>query len=193
LLFAALLYAAIQLACVRALPDLARHEAPLVAAASALGGGAAGSLVALGTNLSALGTAFGMIVVTPRYLAALGTRASLGEWLGRRDAQGVPRSALALVAVLVALLATVQALGSLFALSSAAVLLQYVMAIASLLWLSLAQGRVPRLFAVPAVLGLGASILLVNAVEAAELWILAGALLLGALVAFGRARAERLP
>jgi hypothetical protein len=91
---------------------------------------------------------------------------------------------------LVALLASVQALGSLFALSSAAVLAQYAMAIASLLRLS-AQGKAPRLALLPACLGLLAISLLLKAVEPSELWILGGALLLGAALALGRARARR--
>jgi amino acid transporter len=190
LLFAACLYVAIQLSCVRALPDLALHEAPLIGAAQALGGWAAGQTVAIGTNLSALGTAFGMVVVTPRYLAALGNDAGLGAWLGRCDGRGVPRLALGLTALLVVVLASVQALGSLFALSSAAVLAQYAMAIASLLRLA-AQGKAPRLAALPACLGLLTIGLLVKAVETAELWILGGALLLGALLALGRAQVRR--
>jgi amino acid transporter len=192
LLFAAGLYVAIQLSCVRALPDLVHHDAPLTDAARALGGQAAAEVVALGTNLSALGTAFGFVVVTPRYLAALGNDAGLGAWLGRHDGRGVPRLALALTAVLVALLASVQALGSLFALSSAAVLAQYAMAIASLLRLAI-QGKAPRSAALPACLGLLAIALLVQAVEVAELWILGGALGLGALLGLGRARARRVP
>jgi hypothetical protein len=86
----------------------------------------------------------------------------------------------------------VQALGSLFALSSAAVLVQYAMAIASLLRLA-AQGKAPRSAALPACLGLLAIALLVRAVEVAELWILGGALGLGALLALGRAQARRVP
>lgn len=190
LTFAAALYVAIHLGCVRALPDLARHDAPLPAAANALGGALPGQVVTWGANLSALGTAFGMIVVTPRYVAVLGNEAGLGSWLGQSDARGVPRVALGLTALLVALLASVQALGSLFALSSAAVLAQYTVAIASLLRLA-AQGEVSRLAMVPACLGLVAISMLVKAVERAELWILGGALLLGAVLALGRARARR--
>jgi APA family basic amino acid/polyamine antiporter len=192
LLFAAGLYVALQLSCVRALPDLALHDAPLTGAARALGGSAAGDVVAFGTNLSAIGTAFGMVVVTPRYLAALGNDAGLGAWLGRYDDRGVPRLALLLTAALVAVLASVQALGSLFALSSAAVLVQYAMAIASLSRL-VAQGKAPRSAALPACLGLLAIALLVEAVEVAELWILGGVLGLGALLALGRAQARRTP
>lgn len=192
LLFAAALYVAIQLGCARALPDLALHDAPLSAAARALGGVTSGEIVAIGTNLSALGTAFGFVVVTPRYVAALGTDAGLGGWLGRCDERGVPRLALVVTAALSVLLASVQALGSLFVLSSAAVLAQYAMAIASLLRLS-ARGEAPRSAVLPACLGLLAIALLVRAVEPAELWVLAGALLLGGLLAFARARARRLP
>ena len=106
--------------------------------------------------------------------------------------RGVPRVALALTALLVALLASVQALGSLFALSSAAVLVQYAMGIASLLRLAL-QGRVPRLAIVPAVFGLITLALLAKAVEVAELWILGAALLLGGALALGRARLRSVP
>ncbi|HWA76450.1 MAG TPA: APC family permease [Polyangiaceae bacterium] len=192
LLFAAALYVTIHLGCARALPDLPQHQAPLADAARALGGGAAGSLVSSGTLLSALGTAFGMVVVTPRYVAALGGEAGFGDWLGREDARGVPRLALGLTALVVAVLSSVQALGSLFALSSAAVLAQYAMAIASLLRLSV-RGKAPRWAVVPACLGVLTLGLLVKAVELTELWILSGALLLGGVLALARARTRSLP
>jgi amino acid transporter len=192
LLFAASLYTAIQLTCVRALPDLSLHQAPLTRAAQALGGALAASVVAAGTMLSAVGTAFGMVVVTPRYVAALGSESGLGAWLGRYDGKGVPRLALLSSALLVGVLASVQALGSLFALSSASVLAQYAMAIASLLRL-VGKGRAPRLAALPACLGLLAIALLVKAVEAVELLILGGALLLGIALALGRALGRRVP
>lgn len=192
LLFAAVLYVAIHASCVRALPDLPAHGAALTDAARALGGVGAGNVISVGTNLSALGTAFGMVVVTPRYVAALGSEAGLGAWLGREDERGVPRLALVLTALFVTVLASVEALGSLFALSSAAVLAQYAMAVASLLRLS-AQGRAPRSAVIPACLGLLTIAVLARAVQAVELWILGGALLLGGMLALGRARARRVP
>jgi basic amino acid/polyamine antiporter, APA family len=192
LLFAAALYMALHLGCARALPDLPTHQAPLAAAARALGGEATGNLVSSGTLVSAFGTAFGMVVVTPRYVAALGSEAGLGGWLGREDARGVPRFSLGVTALVVAVLSSVQALGSLFALSSAAVLAQYGMAIASLLRLS-AQGRAPRWAVVPACLGILTLGLLARAVELTELWILSGALLLGGLLALARARTRAVP
>jgi APA family basic amino acid/polyamine antiporter len=187
LLFAALLYAAIQLGCVRALPDLSAQTMPLVATAHALGGALVAGVVAFGTNLSALGTAFGMVVMTPRYLAALGTPAALGGWLGEFDARGVPRRALLLTASLVALLASSEALVSLLALASAAVLVQYSIAIAALVRLALARRfELGRAALIPALLGFFAIVLLVAAIEPSELNLLAAALGLGVVFELGR-------
>lgn len=192
LTFAALLYVAIHWVAVRALPDLARQDMPLVATASVLAGPSWGSIVAFATNLSALGTAFGMVVVTPRYLSALGTDAGLGGWLGRLDARGVPRAALALTVLGSGLLIASQRLGSLFALSSAAVLLQYLVAILALLRLALARRLgLSRLEALPAALGVFAILLLAQSVEAGELRLLVGLLGAGALLALVRRLTRR--
>lgn len=193
LAFAALLYVAIHWVCVQALPDLARREMPLVAAASVLAGPLWGAGVALTTNLSALGTAFGMVVVTPRYLAALGSDAGLGNWLGKHDRQGTPQTALLVTLLVVASLVLARRVGSLFALSSAAVLLQYLVAIFALLRLALARrAGLSRWAAVPAGLAVFAVLLLAASVEPQELLVLAGLLLAGGVVAglrrLGRAR-----
>ena len=71
LALAVLLYLALVLACVTALPDLASSQAPLADTARALAGPGLARLVAAGTSVSALGIAFGMMVTTPRYLSAL--------------------------------------------------------------------------------------------------------------------------
>jgi amino acid transporter len=119
-----------------------------VAVADALGGNIAGTLVAVGTSVSALGIAFAMLVMTPRYLAALGRPEALGTRLGFEDARRVPRRALAITAGLVGVLVFV-ALGSgageglrrLFLLSSVMVLAQYAVSIAALASMAL-RGRV---------------------------------------------------
>src|SRR5262249_47335139 len=72
LTLASFLYIALQWACVRALPNLATSSAPIAEAASFYGGPSFGLLLALGTSLSALGIAVGMMIMTPRYLAAIG-------------------------------------------------------------------------------------------------------------------------
>jgi amino acid transporter len=184
LLFAAGLYALLQIACVRALPDLAAHAAPLPAAARVYAGPLAEQVVLAGTNLSALGIAFGMLAMTPRYLAALGHANESLAWLAHRDRRGVPRASLWITALLVATLASAEALESLFVLSSAAVLVQYLAAIASLARLGLArlQGFSSR-DALPAAFAIFAVALLSRAVEVRELPILGGALALGLGVA----------
>ncbi|HYQ16112.1 MAG TPA: APC family permease, partial [Polyangiaceae bacterium] len=70
--FAVVLYVLLQLACASRLPDLAASSAPIVDAGARLGHGAAAPLFAVGANVSAVGIAFGMFAMTPRYLAALG-------------------------------------------------------------------------------------------------------------------------
>jgi amino acid transporter len=62
------LYAVLHWACVSSVVGLAHVDAPLIAAASALGGERLAGIVSAGTNVSAVGIAFGMMAMTPRYL-----------------------------------------------------------------------------------------------------------------------------
>ncbi len=147
LMIAAVLYSAIHRVSVTAVPNLADMPQPLTAAAEALGGQFAGALVAVGTSLSALGIAFGMLVMTPRYLAVLGRMNALDSWLSVEDARGVPRWALAITISLVSVLvlvalgaATGEGLRRLFLLSSILVLTQYAVSVAALVGLAL-RGR----------------------------------------------------
>ena len=71
LVLSCLLYVGLMWACVATLPGLAQAGAPLAEAGAVLGGEGFGSLVALGTSISALGICLGMMVTTPRYLSAL--------------------------------------------------------------------------------------------------------------------------
>jgi amino acid transporter len=136
LLLAILLYAALALACVTALPALSSSTAPLADAAGALGGHGLAQLVAAGTSVSALGIAFGMMVTTPRYLSSLaaGEHHLLG--LDRVTEKGVPLPALAVTAAVVALVVGSGELAELFALSSIAVLAQYGVSAAALVVLA---------------------------------------------------------
>ena len=131
------LYVGLAWACVVALPDLAGSAAPLVDAASVLGGSGLSTLVYLGTSISAFGICFGMIVTTPRYLSSMA--ASQGGLLGldRVAGDGVPRRALAVTFVLVAIFLSLGELGELFALSSLTVLMQFGVTAAALLALGL--------------------------------------------------------
>ncbi|HXK20062.1 MAG TPA: APC family permease, partial [Polyangiaceae bacterium] len=98
--FAAVLYVLVQLACVRALPQLAASAAPIVEAGTHYTRGAGRGLFAAGANISAIGIAFGMFAMTPRYLAALGTDALLGRELSL-ERRGVPGRALVITTALV--------------------------------------------------------------------------------------------
>jgi basic amino acid/polyamine antiporter, APA family len=162
----ALLYMALQLACVLALPDLASSRAPLAEAAGVLGGPVLSRMVALGTSVSALGIATGMVVVTPRYLSALAQNTGLGFGLAQMSARGVPLRALGVTWVLVAVLIQSGSRGQLFALSSVSVLMQYLVTAAALVVLGRRRerGLTPRhawlsapAVAVALVLGAGAS------------------------------------
>lgn len=195
LCFAAALYAAIQITCVRALPALGGVSAPLADAAAALGGSASSSvarIVAVGANVSALGIAFGMVVMTPRYVAALGEQRNALSFLGRVNARGVPIVALLATLLAVVLLGSLESLESLFVLSSSAVLIQYVAASASLISLSLrrAHGLGPR-YVAPALLALGAVGLLSSSIEVRELLVLAAFLAVGGAVLLASPGRER--
>ena len=62
---ATVLYLVLQRGAVTGVADLAKAGAPLVATAEAYGGGSFGRFVAVGTSVSALGIAFGMVATTP--------------------------------------------------------------------------------------------------------------------------------
>jgi basic amino acid/polyamine antiporter, APA family len=151
---AALLYVALQAACAAALPGLASSRAPLVDAAHVLGGPGLAALVGAGTSLSALGIAFGMMAATPFYLAALARVDRLGFGVDAVDERGVARGALLVTWALVTLLIQAGGRGELFALSSIAVLSQYIVTAAALLALALrgrrGLGRRHAALAVPA-------------------------------------------
>jgi amino acid transporter len=141
LLLAILLYVGLVAACVSALPGLAGSDAPLAEAAGVLGGASLARVVGLGTSVSALGIALGMMVTTPHYLSALASgRRPLFD-LERLDDKGVPRRALFVTWVLVTVLVNAGDLGELFALSSIAVLMQFGVTAAALVALALRRER----------------------------------------------------
>lgn len=190
--FAAALYAAIQLVCARALPNLGSSRAPLSDSAAVLGGPALESAVAFGANVSALGIAFGMIVMTPRYLSALGEHGTSLGFLSRKNSRGVPLVGVVITFGAVALLGVFESLESLFVLSSSAVLIQYVAASAALIRLSSrAELGLRRRAAVPGLLALFAIGLLARAVEPRELVVLGGLLVAGLLVLLAAWARER--
>lgn len=183
LVAASALYVVLHAACLTSLPGLAVEPAPLVAAGNALGGARVARMVAVGTNLSALGIAFGMFAMTPRYLAALGRPDGLGLWVAREDRRHVPQRALWLTALAVSAAVVSGRLMELFALSSVAVVAQYGMSVAALAKLSFRRtlGLSPW-HALAAPLALGAVWLVARAARAGELLVAAGVLALGALV-----------
>lgn len=186
LAFAAALYVVLQLACVFLLPKLAESSAPIVDAGNAATHGFSGPWFAAGANVSAVGIAFGMFAMTPRYLAALGTESLLGRALAH-ERRGVPVRALALTTVAVITLISSSAVLSLMLLSSLAVLLQYAVSAVALFRLAGRRerqlGRVDRILAP---LSLLAILALARAAELVELVTLGGILALGFALLWGR-------
>ena len=188
----AALYVVLQLACVLALPGLSQVAAPIVEAGAYYTGGRLTSLFAAGTNVSAIGIAFGMFAMTPRYLSALGTERLLGSALGR-EARGVPVVALGVTTGAVLVLVSSSSLSGLFVLSSLAVLLQYAVSALSLFRLAARRerglGRLDRALAPLTLLSIA---VLARAAKWAELAILAGILATGfVLLALRRGLASR--
>ena len=183
LAFAALLYVLLQLACVDALETLSETPAPIQAAGFRYYQGAGvRALFSIGANVSAVGIAFGMFAMTPRYLAALGTESLLGAALGR-ERRGVPVLALGLTTALVLLLVSSATLSGLFVLSSLAVLSQYAVSAAALFRLAARRERgLGLLDQCLAPLTLLAIFALARAAEAVELLTLGGLLLGGFLL-----------
>jgi amino acid transporter len=177
---AAVLYFLLQAAALSALPDLASSSAPLAEAAGRLGGPVLGALLGVGTSISALGIALGMVAATPHYLAATARGGTLPFGLDAFDGRAVPRRALFVTWLLVGLLVQAGTRAELFALSSAAVLTQYVVTAASLFALARRRerGLGPRhaLLALPAAL-VGLS--LVAGASRREALIAGGAVMVG--------------
>jgi amino acid transporter len=178
---AALLYVLLHRACLAALPGLAGASAPLSQAAGALGGAWWGALLGAATNVSALGIAFGMVTMTPRYLAALGPE--LGAALQRESGRGVPRVALGVATAMIVALLAAGSLGELLALSSVAVLAQYGVTSLALLRLAWRRERgLQRRDAWPAPLALGGALLLGSGASRQELLVALGAVVVGVLL-----------
>jgi len=180
LVTAGALYVVLQAACVATLPGLARSTTPLAEAAAVIGGAGLATVVSWGTTLSALAIGFGMMVATPRYLAALSTEAGLGLGFQSFSALGVPLRALAVTWALVVALVSSGSRGELFDLAGVAVLVQYLATAAALGVLAhrRSAGLGPRhaLLAVPALV---VACTLVSGASARE-WKVAGlAVLLG--------------
>jgi APA family basic amino acid/polyamine antiporter len=192
LAFAAVLYVLLQLACVLSVPGLATSKAPIVEAGAQLARGRLSPLFSVGANVSAVGIAFGMFAMTPRYLAALGTRELLGAELGR-EWRGVPAVALVVTWLAVTACVCLSSLSSLFMVSSLAVLLQYAVSAVALFRLALGRraglGRVDLLLAPLTLLSIVALARSARLQEAASL---AGTLLVGwALLGLRRWLAKR--
>jgi len=189
LALAAGLYLVLQLACVAALPDLASSSAPLADAAAVFGGAGLSRLVTVGTSVSALGIAVGMVATTPRYLSALAHGQGLAFHFDRVAANGVPLRALAVTWLLVFVLLLGGTRGELFALSSVAVLTQYVVAALSLLELARRRerGLGPRQAwaSYPAI---AVGLALVAGGQPREWAVAAGALLIGLLLRWASRR-----
>jgi basic amino acid/polyamine antiporter, APA family len=176
--FAVGLYVLLQLACVYALPGLADAAAPVVEAGAHYTHGVGRGLFAAGANISAIGIAFGMFAMTPRYLAALGTDSLLGAQLSR-ERRGVPTRSLLVTTVAVLVLVSSSTLSGLFVLSSLAVLSQYAVSAAALFRLAARGERgLGKLDLVLAPFTLLAIAALAQAAQAVELLTL-GAILLG--------------
>ncbi len=178
----AALYVVLHAACL-AVPQLAQKGAPLVEAASVHGGSSLSGVVGVGTNVSALGIAFGMFAMTPRYLAALGKPHALGTWLGRESERRVPTTALGITMIVVMILVFGPKLEQLFVLSSVSVVLQYTVSTIALMWLALKRVRGLSLkhlwFGPFAILPVG---LAATAASGRELLVTGAALVLGASI-----------
>jgi APA family basic amino acid/polyamine antiporter len=189
-----LFYGVLHALCAIAVPDLAGHKAPLVAAAGVFGGETSARIVSIGQLVSAIGIAFGQTVTTPRYLSALGRADALGEWFGREDVRRVPQRALWVTATGVVIAVLREDLGGLFALASIATLAQYTVATLALAMLAHRGfhgiARSERFWALPAMLGI---ILVAQGAELKELVTTVVVTAIGAVILFLRRAAVPTP
>ncbi len=137
LLSATVIYLLLQRGAVRGVPHLESAGAPLVATAEAYAGAGLGRLIWIGTSVSALGIAFGMIATTPRYLSALAT----GTRFANVSKNGVPMYALGATWAIVGMLVFLGKFGELLTLSSLAVVVQYLIVALALARFALAKQR----------------------------------------------------
>jgi basic amino acid/polyamine antiporter, APA family len=133
LMLATLLYLGLQLACWKALgTGLSLAKNPMVDSAQALGYPWLAKGVLAGMLVSGVGIAFGMVVMTPRYLAALATTGNLPAFLGKSSRVGVPVGAQIVTWCLIVIIIQLGNMTQLFSLSSVSVLLQYLVSILAL-------------------------------------------------------------
>lgn len=181
------LYVALHLTAVSTVPSLEKSPAPLVVAAGEVGGTVLSRIVGIGTHVSALGIAFGMFAMTPRYLAALGRDDALGAWLGRESSHNVPVAALVSTTSLVLALSLWGNTEELFALASVAVIVQYGSTTFSLAVLAWRRERsLRRIHLVPVPLVVLALLLLLGGAKRQELYVAAGVLASGLIVRYLR-------
>jgi amino acid transporter len=130
---ATLIYLLLQRGAIFGVADLAHSGAPLVATAEAYAGKSLGKMINIGTSVSALGIAFGMVATTPRYLSALATHTRF-----TMERRGVPLYALGVTWLLVAMpVLFFGDFGDLLTLSSLSVVTQYLivaLALARFAW-----------------------------------------------------------
>ncbi len=165
------LYLALQRGAVAGVANLASSGAPLVDTATAYAGSTFGTVVAIGTSVSALGIAFGMVATTPRFLSALAPASPFGKLSGGR----VPLLALWTTWAIVVVLVCIGSVGELLTLSSLSVVTQYVVVAFALAKFGIMRQRdlrpVHLLAAVPPVV---IGVILLRGAESRE-WIVAGA------------------
>lgn len=129
LVSATVIYLILQRGAVRGVPHVESAGAPLVATAEAYAGHGLGRIISIGTSVSALGVAFGMVATTPRYLSALAT----GTRFAKVAKNGVPMYALVATWAAVGALVFMGKFGELLTLSSVAVVMQYLIVALALL------------------------------------------------------------
>jgi amino acid transporter len=179
LAIATVLYLALQRGAVTGVPELAKAGAPLVATAEAYGGSSFGRFVAIGTSVSALGIAFGMVATTPWFLAALAPTSRFGI----KSSGNVPLLALWTTWAVVSVLVCIGSLGELLTLSSLSVVMQYLLVAMALLKFGFQRKRdltpwrawsaVPTIFV---------ALVLISGADSREWFVAGGCLVFGAIV-----------
>ena len=183
---AAGVYFLVLIQAIRLVPTLSTQGLPLVAAADVAGGQGLASIVGIGTSISALGISLGMVAMTPWYLAT-SAKGQLGWRIDEINSQGVPKRALIMTIVLVSALILSGSLGELLALSSLAVLVQYLSVSLSL---AILEKGWPR---IAAVLTCGVAVFVATGASLREVLVAVIGLVIGFVIrAFrGAAKTER--
>jgi basic amino acid/polyamine antiporter, APA family len=196
---ATVLYMVLQTVAMGTVADLGESRTPLVDAARALGGPAAGMAMAVLALVSAFGFCSSSALVCPRYVESFARDRFLPAWLERRTARhDAPVAAIVACAVAVGVLSLCLDFTRLADTSNVAIVAQYTSTCVGVVVMRRRPGaepsrfRLPFGYAIPAAAIVGC-VLFLFSVALGEIWLTAGLLTGGMVVGAAMRRSRAAP